>query len=27
MNSLRATQFRQWATKVLRTYTVQGYVL
>ena len=27
INSLRATQFRQWATKVLRTYTVQGYVL
>ena len=24
INSLRATQFRQWATKVLRTYTVQG---
>ncbi|PXX49689.1 hypothetical protein DFR60_11374 [Hungatella effluvii] len=27
VNSLRATQFRQWATKVLKTYTVQGYVL
>ena len=27
VNSLRATQFRQWATKVLRTYTIQGYVL
>ena len=27
INSLRATQFRQWATKVLRTFTVQGYVL
>lgn len=27
INSLRATQFRQWATKVLRTYTIQGYVL
>lgn len=27
VNSLRATQFRQWATKVLRTFTVQGYVL
>ena len=27
VNSLRATQFRQWATKVLRTFAVQGYVL
>lgn len=27
INSIRATQFRQWATKVLRTYAVQGYVL
>ena len=27
INSVRATQFRQWATKVLRTYTIQGYVL
>ncbi len=27
INSIRATQFRQWATKVLRTFTVQGYVL
>ncbi|GHU65513.1 toxin Fic [Clostridia bacterium] len=27
VNSVRATQFRQWATKVLRTFTVQGYVL
>lgn len=27
VNSIRATQFRQWATKVLSTYTVQGYVL
>lgn len=27
VNSLRATQFRQWATKVLRTFTIQGYVL
>jgi len=26
-NSVRATQFRQWATKVLRTYVIQGYVL
>ena len=27
VNSVRATQFRQWATKVLRTYAIQGYVL
>lgn len=27
VNSVRATQFRQWATKVLRIYTIQGYVL
>lgn len=27
VNSLRATQFRQWATRVLKTFTVQGYVL
>ena len=27
VNSVRATQFRQWATKVLRIYAVQGYVL
>ena len=27
INSVRATQFRQWATKVLHTYTIQGYVL
>ena len=26
-NSDRATQFRQWATKVLNTFTKQGYVL
>jgi len=26
VNSIRATQFRQWATKVLRTYTIQGYL-
>lgn len=26
-NSIRATQFRQWATKVLATFTKQGYVL
>ena len=27
VNSVRATQFRQWATKVLKTFTIQGYVL
>ena len=27
INSERATQFRQWATKVLNTFTKQGYVL
>lgn len=27
VNSKRALQFRHWATKVLRTYTLQGYVL
>lgn len=27
VNSLRATQFRQWSTQVLKAYTVQGYVL
>lgn len=27
INSSRATQFRQWATKVLNTFTKQGYVL
>ena len=27
VNSIRATQFRQWATKVLRTFAVRGYVL
>lgn len=27
VNSLRATQFRQWATKVLKTFVIQGYVL
>lgn len=26
-NSNRATQFCQWATKVLETFTKQGYVL
>lgn len=27
VNSVRATQFRQWATKVLETFTKQGYIL
>lgn len=27
INSIRATQFRQWATSVLRTFAIQGYVL
>lgn len=27
INSARATQFRQWATNVLKTFAVQGYVL
>lgn len=27
INSVRATQFRQWATGVLKTFAVQGYVL
>lgn len=27
INSVRATQFRQWATSVLKTFAVQGYVL
>ena len=27
INSIRATRFRQWATKVLKTFTIQGYVL
>lgn len=27
VNSLRATQFRQWATGVLRNYAIRGYVL
>ena len=27
VNSVRATQFRQWATKVLDTFAKQGYVL
>lgn len=27
VNSLRATQFRRWATQVLRDFTIKGYVL
>ena len=27
VNSIRATQFRQWATAVLRQYAIRGYVL
>ena len=27
VNSIRATQFRQWATAVLRQYVIRGYVL
>lgn len=27
VNSLRATQFRQWATSVLREFAIKGYVL
>ena len=27
VNSIRATQFRQWATGVLREYAIRGYVL
>lgn len=27
VNSLRATQFRQWATKVLREFAIKGFVL
>lgn len=27
VNSIRATQFRRWATRVLKTFTIQGYVL
>jgi hypothetical protein len=27
VNSLRATQFRQWATQVLRDFAIKGYVL
>ena len=27
VNSIRATQFRQWATRVLREFSIRGYVL
>ena len=27
VNSKRATQFRQWATRVLREFAIKGYVL
>ena len=27
MNSIRATQFRQWATGILRVFTLRGYVI
>ncbi|ADD69409.1 conserved hypothetical protein [Denitrovibrio acetiphilus DSM 12809] len=27
VNSIKATQFRQWATKVLREFAIKGYVL
>ena len=27
VNSRRATQFRQWATQVLREFSIKGYVL
>ncbi|MDO5343436.1 MAG: virulence RhuM family protein [Candidatus Saccharibacteria bacterium] len=27
INSVRATQFRQWATRVLRDFAIQGYVI
>ena len=27
VNSVRATQFRQWATQVLREFAIKGYVL
>lgn len=27
VNSLKATQFRRWATNVLKTFTIQGYAL
>ena len=27
VNSIRATQFRRWATQVLKKYTITGYVI
>jgi len=27
VNSIRATQFRQWATKILKNYAIKGWVL
>lgn len=27
VNSMRATQFRRWATNVLKTFTIQGYII
>ncbi|MCK5679048.1 MAG: virulence RhuM family protein, partial [Flavobacteriaceae bacterium] len=27
VNSVRATQFRQWATKILRDFAIRGWVL
>lgn len=27
VNSIRATQFRRWATNILKTFAIQGYVL
>ncbi|WP_419173411.1 virulence RhuM family protein, partial [Halobacteriovorax sp.] len=27
VNSVRATQFRQWATQVLREFSIKGYVI
>ena len=27
VNSMRATQFRRWVTQILKTFTIQGYVL
>jgi hypothetical protein len=27
VNSIRATQFRQWATRVLHQFAIRGYVL
>ena len=27
VNSIRATQFRQWATYILRLFSIRGYVI